>query len=169
MSKLLATRTAQMPLYAEFVFNFNDWAVDSSDGTSKKTFGSTAALADPAGSVTGLTAGTGIVLDCINMPLGAVITGGEVICETAWVGIGVGATIKLGIEGNDAIYLASTDLDAMTAGLRTALLVTTPLGSNAGKNVRMTTAGLTATATAGKMRIRVQFTIDGRAHEVFPN
>ena len=80
MSKLLATRNAQFPLYAEFVFNFNDWAIDSVDGV-KKTFGSTVLLADPAGSVTGLTAGTGMVLDCINMPLGAVITGGELLIE----------------------------------------------------------------------------------------
>ena len=101
MSKLLATRNAQFPLYAEFVFNFNDWAIDSVDGV-KKTFGSTVLLADPAGSVTGLTAGTGMVLDCINMPLGAVITGGELLIETAFVGIGAGATLTLGIAGDTA-------------------------------------------------------------------
>lgn len=168
MSKLLATRTAQMPLYAEFVFNFNDWATDSVDGV-KKTFGSTALLADPAGSVTGLTAGTGIVLDCINMPLGAVITGGELIVETAFVGIGAAASLTLGIAGDTAALLAAFDLDAAAVNARQPLLLTKALLCNGAQNIRLTTSGLAATATAGKARLRVQFTIDGRAHEVFPN
>jgi hypothetical protein len=165
MTKLLATRGAQKVMCAEFVFNYNDWATDSVDGT-KKTFGSTVALADPSSAVSGLTAGTGIILDAINMPLGAVVVGGEVICETAYVGTGAGSTIKVGISGSDATLLASTDLDAMTAGLRTALLLTTPLTCNGGTNVRITTAGLTATATAGKVRVRVLYTVDGKMDEV---
>ena len=46
--KKLATRTAQYPLFAELVFQHNDWVVDSVDQV-KKTLGSTVALsADPA-------------------------------------------------------------------------------------------------------------------------
>lgn len=165
MSKLLASRTAQRKLCAEFVFNYNDWATDSVDGT-KKTFGSTAALADPSSVVSGLAAGTGIVLDCIPMPIGAVICGGEVIVETAYVGIGAGATLNLGIAGTTSGLISALDLDAATAGARTALTLTAPLLANSGQNLRLTTAGLTATATAGKVRVRVEYTIDGKSDEV---
>lgn len=162
--KKLASRTAQYPLVAEFVFNYNDWVVDSVAGT-KKTFGSTVANSvDPNES--GLTAGTGVVFDAIPMPVGAVIVGGEVIVETAFVGIGAGATLDLGIAGTTSGLVSALDLDAAAAGARTALTMTAPLLCNAGQNIRLTTAGLTATATAGKVRVRVQYTIDGRSNEV---
>ena len=164
MSKLLATRTVQRKLVAEFVFNYNDWATDSVDQV-KKTFGSTAVLADPSSMVTGLTAGTGIVLDAIPMPIGAVICGGEVIVETAYVGIGAGATLSLGIAGSATALVSALDIDAAVAGSRTALTLTAPLLANGGQNLRLTTAGLTATATAGKVRVRVQYTIDGKSDE----
>lgn len=166
--KRLASRSAQRKLVAEFLWNFNDWAIDSVDGV-KKTFGSTVVLADPNSAEAGLQAGTGIVLDAINLPRGAVITGGELICEEAYVGIGAGATITVGKAGAAAALLGSTDLDALVAGSRTALLLTAPLTCNDGSNVRMTTAGLTATATAGKFRLRVEFTVDGKADEVYSN
>jgi hypothetical protein len=162
--KLLATRTVQWPLYAEFVFNYNNWVVDSVDG-GKKTFGSTVANStDPTES--GLTAATGLVFDCIPMPIGAVITGGEVIVETAYAGIGAAATLSLGISGNTTALVNAMDLDAAAAGSRTALTLTAPMLANGGQNLRLTTAGLTATATAGKVRIRVQYTIDSRSNEV---
>jgi hypothetical protein len=161
--KKLATRTTQRMQAAEFVFNFNEFVVDAVDGV-KKTFGSPVATStDPL--ETGLTAGTGVVFDCIPMPIGAVIVGGEVIVDTAFVGIGIGATLSLGIAGNTAALVSALDLDAATAGARTALTLTTPLLSNGGQNLRLTTAGLTATATAGKVRVRVQYTIDGKADE----
>lgn len=168
MSQVNAARTAQRPLVAELVFNFNDWAVDSVDGV-KKTFGSAVALADPAGQVAGLQPGTAMVFDGINLPRGAVVMGGEMIVETAYAGIGTGATISIGIAGAATALLGATDLDAAAAGSRTPLLLTAPLVSNAGQNVRVTTAGLTATATAGKVRIRVLYTIDGRADDVVSN
>lgn len=165
--KLNASRTAQWPLMAEFVFTHNGWVIDSVDQV-KKTFGSTVANStDPLEP--GLTAGTGVVFDCIPMPVGAVIVGGEVIVETAFVGIGAGATLNLGIAGSTSALVSALDLDAATAGARTALTLTAPLLCNAGQNVRLTTAGLTATATAGKVRVRVQYTIDGRTSEVQVN
>jgi hypothetical protein len=161
--KKLATRTAQAPLIAEFVWNHNEWVVDSVDGT-KKTFGSTAALStDPAEPA--LTAGTGVVFDAIPMPVGAVVCGGELLCETAYVGIGASATITVGVAGDAACYLGSTDLDAIAANGRSALLLTKAFASNTGLALRITTASLTATATAGKFRLRVEYTIDGRASE----
>lgn len=164
--KKQATRSAQYPLFAEFVFNFNEWVVDSVDG-SKKTFGSPVANSiDP--NEPGLIAGTGVVFDCIPMPVGATLVGGEVIVETAFAGIGSGATLSLGIAGSTTALVNALDLDAAAAGSRTALAMTAPLLCNAGANVRLTTAGLTATATAGKVRVRVQYTIDSRANEVNP-
>ena len=64
-----------------------------------------------------------------------------------------------------AAFLAATDLK--TAG-RTAL---TGLGlaANDGKNLRVTIASTVANATAGKFRVRVNYTIDGRITEVNPN
>ena len=162
--KKIATRVSQYPLNAEFVFSFNDWATDSVDAV-KKTFGSTTTLADPASEVTGLQAGTGMVFDCIPMPLGAVITGGELIVESAYVGIGAGATLNVGIAGSTSALVSAYDLDAAAAGARTALTLTAPLLCNGGANLRLTLAGMTATATAGKVRIRVEYTIDGRKSE----
>lgn len=162
--KKQATRQVQYPLVAEFVWSFNEWVLDSVSGV-KITFGSTAANStDPNES--GLVAGTGVVFDAIPMPLGAVIVGGEFIVETAFVGIGAGATVNVGIAGDTAALLSAFDLDAATAGARTALTLTKPLLCNSGQNIRLTTAGLTATATAGKARLRVQYTIDNRGLEV---
>ena len=162
--KTTATRSAQWPLHAEFVWNWNDWVVDSVSG-AKVTFGSIVAnTADP--SEPNLTAGTAVVFDAINMPRGAVIAGGELIVETAYVGIGAGATLNVGIAGNTAALLSAYDIDAAAANARTALLLTSPLLCNAGANIRITLAGMTATATAGKVRLRVMYTIDGRGNEV---
>ena len=163
MPRLNASRSVQYPLAQEFIFSFNNWVVDSVDGV-KKTFGSTVPNStDPLEP--GLIAATGLVFDAIPMPPGAVIVGGEVIVEQAFAGIGAGATLSLGISGSTTALVNAMDLDAATAGSRTAVALTTPLVCNSGQNVRLTTAGLAATATAGRVRIRVQYTIDGRAHE----
>lgn len=169
MAKLNASRTAQYPLVAEFVFKFNDYVTDSVD-LVKKTFGSTVALADPASLVSGLTAPAGLVFDAVNLPYGATVVGGEVIVEEAFVGIGAGATLSLGVAGNTTALVNAMDLDAAAAGSRTALVLTAPMVANTGTALRLTTAGLTAGgATAGKARIRVMFTVDGRAMETYPN
>lgn len=173
MGKLIASRSAQYPLVQEFVFNHNDYTVDAVSGT-KVTFGKavtnsgTATAKDPVTSdtVPGLTSGTGVVIDCIPMPVGAVILGGEVIVETAYVGIGAGATLALGVAGNTAALISAFDLDAAAANARQPLLLTSPLVSNGGANLRLTLAGMTATATAGKVRVRVEYTIDNRVNEV---
>ena len=169
MPKLNAARTAQYILSAEFVFNYNDYVTDSVD-LVKKTFGSSTALADPASLVTGLTAPAGLVFDCINIPRGATIVGGEVIVETALAGAGAGATLSLGIAGTATALVNAMDLDAAAAGSRTALALTAPLVANAGTNLRLTTAGLDAgAATAGKVRVRVEYIIDGRSMEAITN
>lgn len=163
--KKLASRTAQTPLIAEFNFDFNDWVIDSVDLT-KKTLGSTAALAkDPAEA--GLTAPVAntITFDCIPLPVGAVLCGGEVIIETAYAG-STAATLSLGVAGATTSLVSATNLLA-AANTRVELLLTTALQSNAaGKNLRATIAYTVANATAGKVRVRVMYTIDQRVCEV---
>ncbi len=160
--KLLASRTAQYPLVAEFAFNWNNWVVDSVDG-AKKTLGSTLALStDPNEPLlTGAAAAT-IVFDAIPLPPGAVITGGELIVETAYAG-STAATVSLGIAGTTTALLNAVDLKTAA---RTALTITSPLLANSGQNLRATIAYTVANATAGKARLRVAYTIDGRASEV---
>lgn len=147
MPLLTKTRTAQRIQAAEFVANFNDTMVDVNGVT--KTFG----------SVFG-DAGT---FEVINLPLGAVITGGELIVETQGVGP-TAYTVSVGHSGSATALLGATSLLA-SSGTRTAL---TGLGlaCNDGKNVRITIASTVANASAGKFRIRVQYTMDGRAEEV---
>lgn len=146
MAKLIASRTAQYPLVAEFKFGFDDTATDSVSGVLK-TFGA--------------VFGDAIVFDAIPLPVGAVITGGELIVDTAGVGP-TAYTVAVGRAGTPAGLLAATDLK--TAG-RTAL---TGLGTAhvAGDNVRLTIASTVANATAGKFRVRVEYTIDNRSSEI---
>lgn len=160
--KLLASRTAQYPLFQEFTFNFNNWVVDSADG-AKKTLGSTPALStDPLESALNGPAANTITFDCIPLPPGAVITGGEVIVETAYAG-STAATLSLGIAGS--LTALANAVDLKTAA-RTALTLTAPLLENAGQNMRATIAYTVANATAGKVRVRLQYTVDGRTSEV---
>lgn len=162
MSALKASRTAQYPLVKEFAFSFSNFVVDSADLT-KKTLGSTVAnSSDPAeAGLLGPVANT-IVFDAISLPPGAVVTGGEVIVETAFAGCTV-ATVSLGIVG--ALTALAATVDLMTAA-RTALTLTAPLVSNSGQNLRATIVYTVANATAGKARLRVSYTVDGRSQEV---
>ena len=150
MPLIQATRGAQPVMSAEAVFSFNDTMRDVNGVV--KTFGSV--FSD---------AGT---FDIINLPIGAVVVGGELIVETAGVGP-TAYTVAVGHSGSAAAFLAATDLKT-AAGTRTAL---TGLGlaANDGKNVRVTVASTVANASAGKFRLRVNYTTDGRITEVNPN
>lgn len=146
MPLLKATRTAQRPNIAEFVFNFNDTMVDVNGVT--KTFGSVYT-----------DAGT---FEVIPLPLGAVITGGEVIVETAGAGP-TAYTMNVGTSASATAFASSVDLKTAA---RTALTLTSPLACNDGKNIRIAIASTVANATAGKVRVRVEYTIDNRAEQV---
>lgn len=152
MAVKLATRTAQKVMSSEFVFNYNDTAVDSVAGTSK-TFGSVYTDA--------------IVFDAINLPPGAIIVGGDLIVETQGAGP-TAYTLAIGIAGNTACYLAATSL-LTAANTRTALLLTTALASINGANMRFTIASTVANATAGKFRVRVEYVIENRSEDVNPS
>lgn len=170
MTKKFASRSAQWPLFQEFTMNFNDWAIDTVSGV-KKTLGcavtntgATNAI-DPAtlGVESGLTQGTDLVFDAIPMPTGAMIIGGTVYVETAFNGTST-ATVSTGVAGATTAFTTTTDLK--TAGI-TAFTLTGILAKRclAGENIRLTFALATADQTAGKVRIRVEYTMDGRANE----
>lgn len=145
-----ATRGAQPVMSAEFAFSFNDTMKDTAGAL--KTFGS---VFTDAG-----------VFEVINLPQGAVVVGGELIVEEAGVGP-TAYTAAVGTSASAAALLAATTL-LSAAGTRVAL---TGLGLAAvdGKNVRVTIASTVANATAGKFRLRVNYTTDGRITEVNPN
>jgi hypothetical protein len=147
---------------SDFNFAFNNWVIDSVDGV-KKTFGSTVANStDPLESgLTGPVANT-ITFDALPMPVGAVIVGGELIVETAGVGP-TAFTVSLGIAGT---LTALLNAQSVLAAGRTALALTSPLLANNGQNLRATVNYTVANATAGRFRLRVMYTIDGRANEV---
>lgn len=160
MAKKLATRSAQIPQLAEFVLNWNDWVTDSVSG-QKATFGAPVASADLE-TISGLINGknTTITFDAIPMPVGAVIVSGEVLVETAFAG--PTATVSVGIAGATTAFVTTADMAATT---RVAFTVTTnvELTCNNGQNIRLTVALGNTDATAGKVRIRVLYTIDGKA------
>ena len=145
MAKIFTTRGAQPIMTAEFVFGPGDTMRDING--VEKTFG--AVFAD------------GGTFDAINLPNGAIVLGGSLIVETAGAGP-TAYTVKLGVTGDDACFLAASDLLA-AANTRYPLLLTKQLAANDGKDLRLTMASTVAAATAGKFRIRVMYTIDGRA------
>lgn len=165
MPKLQASRGAQWPLLEEFVFTHMNWVVDSTDG-AKRTFGATVANStDPAEPLLNGAAAATVVFDALLIPRGAVIVGGDVIVEQAYVGP-TAATLSVGIAG--ATTTLANAVDLKTAG-RTALTLTSPLLLNDGQNIRLTFAYTVANATAGKVRVRVLYSLDGRIHEAVTN
>lgn len=161
MPKLIASRGVQPVLEAAFDFSFNNWVVDSVDGT-KKTLGSTVALStDPTETALNGPVANTITFDCIPMPFGAVIEGGDVIVETAGVGP-TAYTLSLGIAGSLTSLASAVDLKTAA---RTAISQASPLLSNSGQNLRATITYTVANATAGKFRLRLMYTIDGRITE----
>ena len=148
MALLIAARTAQSPLVAEFTFNFNDTMVDVNGVT--KTFGST--YTDNG------------TFEVIPMPPGAIVTGGELIVETAGAGGGGAAyTCSVGTSASATALLAATALNAAGRTALTAANLGYNANINAGGNIRITMAATTAAVTAGKVRVRVEYTVDRRA------
>lgn len=145
MSKLLAARTAQYVMEAEFVFNFDDTMVNTSG--AEVDFGKTN-IATTA-------------VDIINLPAGAVVVGGSVTTDTAFSAATY--NVSIGDSGNATRYLGATD----RKGAGTTPLVLTGYRGD-GENVRLTfTAG--GVCTTGKMTVRVLYITTGRANEANPN
>ena len=142
MAKLLASRTAQTVMEAEFTFNFDD--------TMANTSGTTVDF--------GKTNSASTVFEVINLPPGAVIVGGDVVTETAFSATTV--NVSVGDSGSATRYLAATNVKA--AG-RTALVPTGYRGT--GENIQITVAP-SGVSTTGKATVRVLYITTGRAQEV---
>ena len=142
MSTLKATRQAQYPLVAEFTFSIGDDMINIS------------------GASDGFATVGSHVFDVIPLPPYAIVTGGEVVTETAFTG-STAYNVSVGDSGSATRYLSATD---KTSAARTALVPTGYVG--AGENLRLTVAPTVATATAGKLTVRVQYVIRGRGNEV---
>jgi len=142
MSKLIAARTAQYPLAAEFEFNFDD--------TMKNTSGAEVDF--------GKTNTAATVFEVINVPEGAVIVGGEVVTDVAFDAATY--TVAVGDAAVADRYLAATDKKGVG---RTALV---PTGFRTeGRNVRVTVTAADA-CTTGKATVRIQYVLKDRAQEV---
>lgn len=108
-------------------------------------------------------ADTGVAVQALKLPFGAVVTGGEVVVDTPW-NAGTSATLQVGDSTTANRYLGATSIQA--AG-RTALVPTGYVSDGSDITVTPTIAG--TAPTAGSLRLRVTYTITGRAHEVQTN
>jgi len=143
MAKISKTRAAQYPLVQEYVFNFADSVVDVNGVT--KSF---AAHADDP------------VFPMFDMPQGAVIMNIDAFVEEVFVGPTV-AALSVGVAGEAGKYIA--DMDLLTADNSDDFKTPAIAG---GEEILGTLAMTVADATAGKVRVRIMYTIDGRGQEV---
>ena len=151
MTLKTAMRGAQYFLVAEFTGNFNDTMKDINGVV--KTLGSN--VADQG------------TFEAILLPVGAVIMpGGELIVETAGVGP-TAYTVQIGTAATPSAFLGPTTL---TVAARTAFVPAPvyPVPGD-GSNVRIAIVSTGANATAGKFRVRVPYTIDGKVNETVTN
>lgn len=145
MSKLIASRTGQYVMDAEFTFNFDDTMVSAAG--AEVDFGKTNVAATS--------------FDIINLPENSIIVGGELVVETAFDTASYAVVI-----GDSAVadrYLATAD---RKAAARTALVPTGYRTAGANLRIGITNADV---CTTGKATVRVQYVITGRANEVNPN
>lgn len=151
MALKTATRGAQRLLMGEFIASFNDTGKDAVTGATKG-FGTTIA--------------ENLVMDAILLPVGAVIDHGELLVETQGAGP-TAYTVAISTAGGTALLAATSLLTA--AGTRTGFTATGFAQTQAAENIRITMASTVAAATAGKFRVRVFYTIDGKTDEVVTN
>lgn len=145
MSKLLAARTAQYVMEAEFTFNFDDTMV--SVAGAEVDFGKTNISATS--------------FDIINLPENSVIVGGELVVETAFDTASYAVVIGDSVTADR--YLATAD---RKAAARTALVPTGYRTNGSNLRIGITNADV---CTQGKATVRVQYVVTGRANETNPN
>lgn len=143
MALVKKTRTAQLPLVAEFIINMTD------------------TMANTSGVVQGLNAAG--AFDVADLPPGIQVIGGEAVTETALSGGGVtAATIAIGDSASASRY--ATAATVLAANARVPVVPTGYTGQ--GESLRLTLAFTGGSPTAGKVRVRLQYIIDGRSNEV---
>ena len=141
--ELIASRTAQYPMVAEFTFNFDDTMVPAAGGAAVD-FGAS-----------NLAATTVMI---IPLPPGATVIGGSV--DTAVAFDAVTFNVTVGDGDSAARYLGTTDVK----GVGTVALVPTGY-KGTGQNVELTfTAG--DACTTGTATVRVEYVVGGRSNEV---
>lgn len=139
------TRAAQRVMAAEFTFDVANDTMTNSSGVSDN-FNTVASH----------------IFDVINLPIGAVVIGGEVATETAVSG-STAYNVSVGDPTTANRYLNA--VNCVAAG-RQALVPTGYFNAN-GEHIRVTVAPTAATATAGVITVRVLFAIRNRAEEVY--
>jgi hypothetical protein len=163
MAKIIASRTAQYLLTAEYVLNYTDWCIDAATGT-KKTLGSTVALSSDPSEASLASGKNGVVtIPMFSMPQGAVVVGGAIDIKTAFVG--PTATLSIGKSGATTAFVSGLDVAATTNSAFT-VTTTVPFTSEDGTNLIGTLTLSNADATAGKVYVYIQYYIVGRGNEV---
>lgn len=144
MAKLNQTRGAQYVMEAQYVFNFDDTAVNASG--NEVDFGKTTAVST--------------AFDIIDLPVDATVVGGSIMTETAF-NSATSYNVSVGDANNAARYLAAAD----RKGLMTAPVPLVPTGLRTdGIPIRLTIVP-NGVCTTGKMTVRVQYTVGGRVNE----
>lgn len=144
MSLLIAARTAQSPLVAEFSFNFDDTMVPVGGGAAVD-FGATN------------TSATTVMV--IPLPPNSTVIGGSVDRNEAFDAVTFNVTVGDATAADR--YLGTTDVKAVGS---TALVPTGYLNV-AGENVQLTFTAADV-CTTGKATVRVEYVVAGRACEV---
>ncbi len=133
MTEKIKVRGSQPIMVAEFTFTIGD--------TMTNVSGAADAFATAAAHV----------FDIIPQEAGMVVVGGDVTTETAFTGC-TAYNVKVGDATSDNRYLGTTD--KVAAG-RTALVPTGFVST--GEAIRLTVTPTVATATAGKLTVRVHY------------
>ncbi len=122
--------------------------------------GQAAAAASPLPGVTLVPADSGVAVSCIDMPVGAVIVGGQIITDTAF-NAGATDTLSLGDASSATRYLSASSIHATGK----ADLVVTGLEMGATTNtLKITwTGGTPASLTTGAARLIISYVVKGRS------
>lgn len=98
------------------------------------------------------------VVGNVDLPEGAIVTGGSVNVVEAVVGAGALATIAVSGQGAS---LSATDVDAGTS--QNELVFDGSVVGGGGGTIAVTLAAGTGAATAGKISVIVEYVVEGRA------
>jgi hypothetical protein len=140
MALIIAARSAQDVKELEFVFNIVDTMVNTS------------------GVIDGFATVATHVFDVAPMPINSVVIGGSLVTDTAVTG-STAYNVSVGDASSATRYLGATD---KTTAASTAL-VPTGFRTAVTTGIRLTVAPTVATATAGKLTLRVMYVTDGQA------
>lgn len=150
MATLLKTPDAQTVLQAEFTYSMLTADADKMLNTS--------------GVMTQfnkITSAGDTTFDVMTLPPGAQVVGGDISVLTQVVGP-TAATLSVGDSASATRY-ASAVSTLTASGTRTALTITGFI--TAGNPIRLTLNNTVAAATAGKVKVAIQFTVTGRSNE----